>query len=231
MTKLRDKIRAVLEEEIDKEIVEIYLDLQAGVTKEITFKQADHNSRIAQVTLTKGLLSPVKLHNSRVDLYVKKKDGTIAVIEGYDIEPNNGSVKFAFTRQALALPPSIECEVVKTGNDGSVLSFPLFQAKIDTSIHNSDVIDSSNELSNLTSALLKADQANERVDEAVRTAEQKFETSFNAQSQEFSTSFNQAQTSRANEFQTWKNLAMQEEVAINLQDQINNMPFYRIIEE
>ena len=62
------------------------------------------------------------------------------------------------------------------------------------------------------------------------TTGKKFEQAFNSQSQEFSNAFNQAQTARADEFQTWKNLAMQEQVAINLQDQINNMPFYRVIE-
>lgn len=227
---LRDKMRAIMEEEIDKEMIEVVLDLHTGTTKTITLKQADHMSRIMQVSLTKNMLYPVKLHNSRVDLYVRKKDGTVVVMEGHDLDADAGVVNFSFTRQALALPPSIECEVVKTGNDGSVLSFPLFIINVGDSIHDADTIESSNELSNLTSALLKAEQANERVDSAVSTTEKKFEQAFNSQSQDFNNAFNQAQTARADEFQTWKNLAVQEQVAINLQDQINNMPFYRIIE-
>lgn len=157
-------------------------------------------------------------------------DGTVAVVEGSDINEEDGMVSFSLTRQCLSTPPTIECEVVKTGNDGSVLSFPLFVINVGDSIHDTDSIESSNELSNLTNALLKVEQANERVDEAVSNTGKKFEQAFNSQSQEFDNAFNQAQNERASEFQTWKNLAMEEEVAINLQDQINNMPFYKIIE-
>lgn len=224
------RMNAIMSEEIDKETIEVVLDLHTGTKKEITLKQADHNSRILKVSLTKNMLHVVKLHNSRVDLYIRKVDGTVAVVEGSDISAEDGVAYFSLTRQCLSTPPSIECEVVKTGNDGSTLSFPLFTINVSDSIYDADEIESSNELSNLTSALLKAEQANDRVDSAVSTTEKKFEQAFNSQSQEFSNAFNQAQTARADEFQTWKNLAMQEQVAINLQDQINNMPFYRIIE-
>lgn len=228
---LMDRLQEIMSDEIDKETIEVVLDLHIGTQKEITLKQADHNSRILKVMLTKNMLSIVKLHNSRVDLYLRKSDGNIVVIEGYDINAEDGEVYFSLTRQALSTLPSVECEVVKTGNDGSTLSFPLFTINIEDSIYDADEIDSSNELSNLVNALLKADRANERVDEAINSTETKFQQSFNEQSQGFDDSFNQAQTARAEEFQTWKNLAMEEEVAINLQDQINNMPFYRIIEE
>lgn len=228
---LLTRMNAIMSEEIDKETIEVVLDLHVGIKKEITLKQADHNSRILNVSLTKNMLHTVKLHNSRVDLYIRKADGTVAVVEGYDVDAENGSVSFSFTRQALSTPPTIECEVVKTGNDGSTLSFPLFTINVSDSIYDADEIESSSELSNLTSALLKAEQANERVDNAVNTTEKKFEQAFNSQSQDFNNAFNTAQTERANEFQTWKNLAMGEQVAIDLQDQINNMPFYRIIEE
>ena len=228
---LKEKMRAIMEEEIDKETIELTLDLHIGTKQSITLKQADHNSRLLKVLLTKNMLYPVKLHGSRVDLYVRKKDGTVVVIEGYDVNPEDGEVYFSLTRQALSTLPSIECEVVKTGNDGSTLSFPLFVINVEDSIYDADEIESSNELSNLVNALIKVDSANERVDSAVRTTEAKFQHSYDSQSQKFENSFNQSQTERENEFQTWKNLAMQEEVAVNLQDQINNMPFYRIIEE
>ncbi len=227
---LKERIATIMEEEIDKEMIELVLDLHTGTRQSITLKQADHNSRLLKVTLTKNMLHTVKLHGSRVDLYVRKTDGTVVVLEGYDLVEDEGIVYFTFTRQALSTLPTIECEVVKTGNDGSTLSFPLFTVSVKDSIYDADEIESSNELSNLTSALLKAEQANNRVDSAVNSTAKKFEQAFNSQSQEFNNAFNQAQTARADEFQTWKNLAMQEQVAINLQDQINNMPFYRVIE-
>lgn len=227
---LKERMRTIMEEEIDKEMIELVLDLHTGTRQTITLKQADHNSRLLKVSLTKNMLHVVKLHGSRVDLYVRKIDGTVVVLEGYDLVEDEGIVYFSFTRQALSTLPTIECEVVKTGNDGSTLSFPLFKVNVEDSIYDADEIESSNELSNLTSALLKAEQANDRVDSAVNSTAKKFEQAFNTQSQGFDNAFNQAQTARADEFQTWKNLAMQEQVAINLQDQINNMPFYRVIE-
>lgn len=42
---------------------------------------------------------------------------------------------FSLTRQALSTLPSVECEVVKIGNDGSILSFPIFKIDIKDSIH------------------------------------------------------------------------------------------------
>lgn len=227
---LKERMRTIMEEEIDKEMIELVLDLHTGTRQTITLKQADHNSRLLKVSLTKNMLHVVKLHGSRVDLYVRKTDGTVVVLEGYDLVEDEGIVYFSFTRQALSTLPTIECEVVKTGSDGSTLSFPLFKVNVEDSIYDADEIESSNELSNLTSALLKAEQANDRVDSAVNSTAKKFEQAFNTQSQGFDNAFNQAQTARADEFQTWKNLAMQEQVAINLQDQINNMPFYRVIE-
>lgn len=132
---LKEKMRTIMSDEIDKETIEVVLDLHIGTQKEITLKQADHNSRILKVTLTKNMLSIVKLHNSRVDLYLRKSDGNIVVVEGYDINAEDGEVYFSLTRQALSTLPSIECEVVKIGNDGSILSFPIFKIDIKDSIH------------------------------------------------------------------------------------------------
>ena len=139
------KMNAIMSEEIDKETIEVVLDLHTGTKKEITLKQADHNSRILKVSLTKNMLHVVKLHNSRVDLYIRKVDGTVAVVEGSDVSAEDGVAYFSLTRQCLSTPPTIECEVVKTGNDGSVLSFPLFTINVGDSIHDADTIESSNE--------------------------------------------------------------------------------------
>ena len=132
---LMDKLQEIMSDEIDKETIDLTLDLHIGTQKEITLKQADHNSRILKVTLTKNMLSIVKLHNSRVDLYLRKSDGNIVVVEGYDINAEDGEVHFSLTRQALSTLPSVECEVVKIGNDGSILSFPIFKIDIKDSIH------------------------------------------------------------------------------------------------
>lgn len=79
---LMDKLQEIMSDEIDKETIELTLDLHIGTKQSITLKQADHNSRILKVTLTKNMLSIVKLHNSRVDLYLRKSDGNIVVVEG-----------------------------------------------------------------------------------------------------------------------------------------------------
>lgn len=121
--------------EVDKETIEIVLDLHAGTQQQITLKQCDHNSRLLKVTLTKNLLYPVKLHESEMKLYVRKSDGDIVRLDAYEVDAENGVVCFSLTRQALSTLPSVECEVVKIGNDGSILSFPIFKIDIKDSIH------------------------------------------------------------------------------------------------
>lgn len=120
--------------QIDKEIIELTIDLNTGTQQSITLKQADHNSRLLKATLMKNDY-PVKLYNSRVSLYIRKSSGEIVTIEGYNLTENSGEVYFSLTRQALSALPSIECEVVKIGDDGSILSFPLFTINIKDSIH------------------------------------------------------------------------------------------------
>lgn len=121
--------------EVDKETIEIVLDLHAGTQQQITLKQCDHNSRLLKVTLTKNLLYPVKLHESEMKLYVRKSDGDIVRLDAYEVDAENGVVCFSLTRQALSTLPSIECEIVKIGEDESILSFPLFTIVVKDSIH------------------------------------------------------------------------------------------------
>ena len=132
---LMNKLQKIMTEEIDKETIEIVLDLHAGTQQQITLKQCDHNSRLLRVTLTKNLLYPVKLNNSEMKLYVRKTDGDIVRLDAYEVDEENGIVCFSLTRQALSTLPSIECEVVKIGNDESILSFPLFTIVVQDSIH------------------------------------------------------------------------------------------------
>lgn len=128
------RLRGNKSTQVDKEVVNLTIDLQNGTQQVITFKQSDHNSRLLKVMLTKNDL-PMKLYSSRVVLYIRKSNGEIVSIDGYDITENTGEVYFSLTRQALSTLPSIECEVVKIGDDESVLSFPIFTISIKNSIH------------------------------------------------------------------------------------------------
>lgn len=128
------RLRATMSTQIDKEIIKLKIDLQEGTQQSITLKQSDHNSRLLKVILTKNGL-PMSLYNSRVSLYIRKSNGEIVSIEGYDMTENSGEVYFSLTRQALSTLPSVECEVVKIGNDNSILSFPIFKIDIKDSIH------------------------------------------------------------------------------------------------
>ena len=128
------RIRGNKSTQVDKEVVNLTIDLQNGTQQVITFKQSDHNSRLLKVMLTKNGL-PMKLYSSRVVLYVRKVNGEIVSIDGYNMTENTGEVYFSLTRQALSTLPSIECEVVKIGDDKSVLSFPIFTISIKNSIH------------------------------------------------------------------------------------------------
>ena len=128
------RLRGNKSTQVDKEVVNLTIDLQNGTQQVITFKQSDHNSRLLKVMLTKNGL-PMKLYSSRVVLYVRKANGEIVSIDGYNITENTGEVYFSLTRQALSTLPSIECEVVKIGDDGSILSFPVFTISIKNSIH------------------------------------------------------------------------------------------------
>ena len=128
------RLRGNKSTQVDKEVVNLTIDLQNGTQQVITFKQSDHNSRLLKVMLTKNGL-PMKLYSSRVVLYVRKVNGEIVSINGYNMTENTGEVYFSLTRQALSTLPSIECEVVKIGDDESVLSFPIFTISIKNSIH------------------------------------------------------------------------------------------------
>ena len=128
------RLRGNKSTQVDKEVVNLTIDLQNSTQQAITFKQSDHNSRLLKVMLTKNGL-PMKLYSSRVVLYVRKANGEIVSIDGYNMTENSGEVYFSLTRQALSTLPSIECEVVKIGDDESVLSFPIFTISIKNSIH------------------------------------------------------------------------------------------------
>lgn len=130
-----EKLQEIMSDKIDKETIDLSLDLHTGTQQNIVLKQSDHNSRLLNITLTKNLLYPVKLNGSQLKLYVRKPNGEIVCLDAYEIQEESGVVRFSLTRQALSTPPSVECEVVKVGDDGSILSFPIFTITIKDSIH------------------------------------------------------------------------------------------------
>ena len=132
---LMERLQEIMSDEIDKETIDLTLDLHTGTQQDITLKQSDHNSRLLKIALTKNLLYPVKLHGSQMKLYVRKSNGEIVCLDAYEVEEDNGIARFSLTRETLSTLPSIECEVVKIGDDGSVLSFPLFTIIVKDSIH------------------------------------------------------------------------------------------------
>lgn len=132
---LMDKLQEIMSDEIDKETIDLTLDLHTGTQQDIILKQSDHNSRLLKIALTKNLLYPVKLHGSQMKLYVRKSNGEIICLDAYEVEEDNGIARFSLTRQTLSTLPSIECEVVKIGTDNSILSFPIFTINIKDSIH------------------------------------------------------------------------------------------------
>lgn len=175
---LRDKINKTFEMEIDKEIIECILDLRSGINKSIEVKQADHNSHILKFHLVKDDSVPIRLHRSRVDLYIRKSDNKIVVINGTIENEETGLVSFSLTRQALAVLPSIDCEVVKTGLDGSTLSFPLFSIGVKDSIYDCDEVESSNEFSALVDALNKVENVDVKYEEMFENKINEFEDRF-----------------------------------------------------
>lgn len=217
---------------IDKEEIDFKLDLKLGGTiVGHTLKQADHNSRILNITLSKdGAREKVNLSNSQIYLFVRKADGNVVMLIGTDINIVESSFKVAFTEQALACVGNIECEVVKIGNDGSKLSFPIFKIPVSDSIHDDDHVVSSTELSGLASALAKVENWNGQVDDAILSCEKKYDVKYQEDERDRNDVFNASQRERENEFVTWHNLAMSQQVALDLQNQINNMPFFKIIE-
>lgn len=228
---------------IDKEEINLKLDLKLGGTVVgHTLKQADHNSRIITITLSKdGGRESVDLFDSQLYLFVRKADSNIVMLTGFNVDLETSSFKVAFTEQALACVGDIECEVVKIGNDGSKLSFPIFKIPVAESIHDDEHVVSSTELSGLAEQLAKVENWNGQVDSAIASCENKYNAKYDAQASDFNNIFNNSQTQRQDaflqsqreresEFKTWQNLAMSQQVAIDLQNQINNMPFFKIID-
>lgn len=154
---------------VDKDLIEINLDLhdkkcanQTG--QNYTLIQGNHNSRIIRCYLTRGSgLVPIDLSNSVLTLYIKKTDLALVMLQGEIVDAKNGIVDFALTRQALAIADKIVCEVVKTGLDKSIMSFPHFTFQVEGTIIDEDYIESTDDFRALSDMLVVIEDLKNRV--------------------------------------------------------------------
>ena len=137
------------------------LDLHEGaiLSEPLNFKQYDERSRELAIELTVHN-KPLDLTNSRVDIWVYKKDGhtVVKAVDKANTDVDNSIVVIPLTRQMLILPPSIECEIVVTYADKRVLSFPIFEVTIERSNVDMDTIVSTSEFQLFYDALYRMEQ-------------------------------------------------------------------------
>lgn len=133
---------------LDKDTHYFTLDLHDGaiLAEPLKFKQYDDESRVLAIELTVHNVG-LGLTDSRVDIWVYKKDGTLVqkAVNKADIDIENSTVMIPLTRQMLAVTPSIECEITVTSTKGTVLSFPIFEIEIEESNIDTSIVVSTSE--------------------------------------------------------------------------------------
>lgn len=137
------------------------LDLHGGATlaEPLHFKQYDHNSRVLAIELTVHNVS-LDLTDARVDIWVYKADGHLVqkAVDRANIDLENSTVMIPLTAQMLSVLPEIECEVVVTYANHSVLSFPTFKVQIEDSNVDVDTIVSTSEFNLFYDALYRMEE-------------------------------------------------------------------------
>lgn len=137
------------------------LDLHGGVTlaEPLNFKQYDHNSRILAIELTVHNVS-LDLTDARVDIWVYKADGHLVqkAVDKGNIDLENSTVMIPLTAQMLSILPEIECEIVVTYANKSVLSFPTFKVQIEDSNVDVETVVSTSEFNLFYDALYRMEQ-------------------------------------------------------------------------
>lgn len=138
------------------------LDVHGGaiLTEPLKFKQHDDNSRVLAIELTVHDDVKVDLTNARVDIWVRKPDGHLVVkaVDQKNIDLDSSIVVIPLTRQMLAVPPSIQCEIVVTYANKSVLSFPIFEVEIEGSNVDINEVVSTSEFNLFYDALYRMEQ-------------------------------------------------------------------------
>lgn len=137
------------------------LDLHGGATlaEPLHFKQYDHNSRVLAIELTVHNVS-LDLTDARVDIWVYKADGHLVqkAVDRANIDLENSTVMIPLTAQMLSVLPEIECEVVVTYANHSVLSFPTFKVQIEDSNVDVDTIVSTSEFNLFYDAMYRMEE-------------------------------------------------------------------------
>ena len=137
------------------------LDLHGGATlaEPLNFKQYDHNSRVLAIELTVHNVS-LDLTDARVDIWVYKADGHLIqkAVEKENIDLENSTVMIPLTAQMLSILPEIECEIVVTYANKSVLSFPTFKIQIEDSNVDVETVISTSEFNLFYDALYRMEQ-------------------------------------------------------------------------
>ena len=125
-----------VEGETEKFVISRTLVLSTGINEEIKLKQGDHNSRVLRLDIQKDTTTFLKLNNASVFLVVQKPNGLKEKLQGTVVDALNGVVEFAFSREVLSTAGVAKCEVVRLGEDETVLSSPSFDITIEESIFN-----------------------------------------------------------------------------------------------
>ena len=137
------------------------LDLHGGaiLAEPLKFKQYDDKSRVLAIELTVHDVS-VDLTDARVDIWVYKPDGHLVMkaVDKDDIDLDNSTVMIPLTRQMLTTLPKIQCEIVVTYANKSVLSFPIFEVEIEDSNIDTDEVVSTSEFDLFYDALYRMEQ-------------------------------------------------------------------------
>lgn len=137
------------------------LDLHQGATlaEPLNFKQYDHNSRVLAIELTVHN-SSLDLTDARVDIWVYKADGHLVqkAVDKANIDLENSMVMIPLTAQMLSVLPEIECEIVVTYANKSVLSFPTFKVQIEDSNVDVETIVSTSEFNLFYDALYRMEE-------------------------------------------------------------------------
>ena len=184
---------------VDRDYIEVNLDLHdktstSDVQNYYVLKQGDHISRVLRCNLTKGGLIPIDLKNSVLTLYIKKADMGMVAIKGTVVDATNGIVDFPLTRQSLAIANKITCEVVKTGSDASIMSFPLFALQVEDSIADEDLIESTDEFSALNEALSEVAEWESSFNDKYTEISNRFEEKYNGLEVEYAEELSSVKT-------------------------------------
>ena len=125
-----------VEGETEKFVISRTLVLTTGISEEIKLKQGDHNSRVLRLEIQKDETTFLKLKNANVFLVIQKPNGVKEKLNGTIVDVLNGVVEFAFSREVLSTAGIAKCEVVRVGEDETILSSPSFNITIEESIFN-----------------------------------------------------------------------------------------------